>query len=199
MVTACTAEEDCWINSLRPLLLLLLLLLLGVWVSSSSGACSNDHIDSVLGAIFGGANPLTSTTVRAKPIMIRPRKASLSFGGDGDVPVLPYLNVDRSSCIRIWDIRKAGSLACFCLIHFEGRNPLVTEKKHKSPSSSRNSSRLSSPPPDHHIHLSPLIRWLRMRTRNCCWNSFVPHSLEAVHCRVSSVDNIVCVSAALAR
>ena len=39
---------------------------------------------------------------------------------------------------------------------------------------------------------SPLIRWLRIRTMNCCCNGFVPHSIEAIHCHPSSVANIVC-------
>ena len=39
---------------------------------------------------------------------------------------------------------------------------------------------------------SPLIRWLRIRTRNCCWNGCVSYSLEVVHCHPSSVDILAC-------
>ena len=38
---------------------------------------------------------------------------------------------------------------------------------------------------------SPLIRWLRIRTRNGCWSEFVPYSFEVVHCRPFSADNLV--------
>ena len=39
---------------------------------------------------------------------------------------------------------------------------------------------------------SPLIRWLHIRSRNCCWNEFVSNSLEVVHCHRSSVDILGC-------
>ena len=39
---------------------------------------------------------------------------------------------------------------------------------------------------------SPLIRWPRIRTRNCCWNGCVSDSLEVVHCHPSSVDILEC-------
>ena len=37
-----------------------------------------------------------------------------------------------------------------------------------------------------------LIRWLRIRTWNCCWSGFVPHSSEAFHCHSSCVGNLGC-------
>jgi len=39
---------------------------------------------------------------------------------------------------------------------------------------------------------SPLIRWLWIGTKACCWHGFVPHLFKAIHCHSFSDNNIGC-------